>query len=92
MSRLPIDTETRNAIAPGCRAMATRIDNAESAMVECIATLGGVSSDAAARVFRHYRKIKVVRLDAVSGRYRVTHGAFLDRDVIAKAVVESAAK
>jgi hypothetical protein len=36
-----------------------------------------------------YRKIKVVKLDAIGGTITVKHGAFWDADVIRKALAQA---
>lgn len=79
-----------NEIARGCKNMAQRIVQAEADFVATLMDLGGIDHATAERVLAHYRKIRVVRMDAVMGRVTVKHGAFLDREVIERAALASA--
>lgn len=70
----------------GLKNMAQRIVNAERGMVDTLRQLGNISEVEALRVFAYYRKHKLIKLDPVGGTYHVKHGAFMDRDVIRRAV------
>jgi hypothetical protein len=73
-------------MAKGNRATAERIVRAGDEFVAVLMSLGGISKDDAERVFEHYRKIRVAKVDSVIGRVDVKDGAFLDREVIRRAV------
>lgn len=62
-----------------------RLLNAESAFLENLVKLGGISPDGARKVLTVFRYHKVVKEDANIGRISVTHGAYLDRENILEA-------
>ena len=70
----------------GMRDTAQRIVNAENEFVKCLMMFGGITSDQAEHVLRLYIALKMVKLDAVGGRYTVKHGGYFDKDVIGRAV------
>jgi hypothetical protein len=53
--------------------------------IELIAKQGQIMCSDAARVFELYRKLKIVNATASHG-YEIKHGAFLDQDVITRAI------
>lgn len=75
----------------GSRNVATRMVQARAALVETLAELGGLSAVDAERVARVYISKKVVKLDAVNGRYNVIHGALYDRDNIRHVLAQAQA-
>lgn len=73
--------------AEGNKATALRIINAENDFAASLQTIAGISEEQAFKVMRFYLgKCKAAKLDAVIGKISVKHGAFLDRDVILRAV------
>ena len=66
--------------------MATRMVNAEKAFVITLIALGDITKEEAVKVMAYYVKHKLVKLHVGIGAYTVKHGAFLDRDVIQRAV------
>jgi hypothetical protein len=70
----------------GFKDIATRMENAADKFCATLVELGGCSATEAVKVFNLYLKNKVIKMDAVGGVYNVKHGAFLDRDVIRRAV------
>lgn len=48
--------------------------------------IAGISANEAAKVSAYYRRHKLAKVDAQIGRVLVKNGAFLDRDVILRAV------
>jgi hypothetical protein len=73
-------------VEQGLRDMARRMDWAEADFLEVLMTAGGISKAEAEKVFHTYKKLKVVKMDAVNGIVRVTHGGFRDRDTIRRAL------
>lgn len=71
---------------PGLRATAFRMVHAEKTFLKTLMTLGGISESDAEKVLAVYRKNKIVKMDSVNGVMSVKHGAFLDRDVILRAL------
>ncbi len=69
---------------------AQRIVNAENAFLATLMHFGDLDAVEAAAVLAVYRKARVVKLDAVGGALNVKHGAFLDRDVIRRALASAA--
>ena len=51
--------------------------------IEAIEQISGI--DNAADVLDYYLKERIVRLDKHIGQYNVTHGSFLDKDVLIRA-------
>lgn len=68
------------------QAIAQRMDNAKVNFIETLMNLGGISKDEARKVMELYLKNKLARIDTGIGRIQVKHGAFLDREVILRAV------
>ena len=61
-----------------------RIENAEANLIEALRNAG--ANDYAEEVAAYYINEKIVKLDMNIGRYKFTHGAFLDEDVIERAI------
>lgn len=61
-----------------------RIENAEANLIEVLRTAG--ANDHAEKVAAYYINEKIVKLDITIGRYQFTHGAFLNADVIERAI------
>lgn len=70
----------------GSRHVAQRMVNAADCFVSMLIEMHGITKIEAYKVLTEYRKAKVVKLDAVGGRYNIKHGVFLDRDVIQNAI------
>lgn len=68
------------------KAIATRIVNAEDKFAEIIVNIAGCDTDTAHAVTAYYLKNKIAKLDPVIGSINVKHGAFLEADVVARAV------
>lgn len=66
--------------------IARRIVQAQGDFLETLMSLSGCTMADAEKVFALYRKEQLIKLDAVHGRYSVTHGALLDADVIRRAI------
>lgn len=66
--------------------MATRITNAERSFDESLQEIAGIDKKDAANVRAFYLKHKLAKIDVVGGTINVKHGAFLDQDVILRAV------
>jgi hypothetical protein len=77
-----------SSISDGARRVAQRIANAEAGFVSSVMERIECSKEDALKVLFVYRKARVVKLDAVSGVYRVSHGAFWDREVLIRALKE----
>lgn len=75
-------TETK---LQGTQAVAQRIVNAENGFLDVLQERGGLTREQATKALAAFRKAKAVKQDAVGGRLSVTHGAFLERDVIRRA-------
>lgn len=66
--------------------MLHRIENGHQAFIERLQDLGQISRADAIKVKEFYLKNRLAKLDAGIGRISVKHGAYLDRDVIRRAV------
>jgi predicted component of type VI protein secretion system len=76
----------RQDIAPGCRAMAERSIEAERNFIGILRDIADLSEADARTVFDAYRRLGLVKRQLAIGRYDVTHGAFLDRETILRAL------
>ena len=72
----------------GYEAVAIRMVNAENGFIDTLVEMHGISPDDARRALDTYRKHKLVKLDAVIGRYIAKTGAIFDRDVVDRAITE----
>jgi len=70
----------------GFKDIAQRMNNAMVGFVESIERLGDLNADDAKLVANFYMKSKLAKMDAVGGRILVKHGAYLDKDIIVKAL------
>jgi hypothetical protein len=68
------------------KSIAVRMANAENEFIDVLMNLGEISKADAVKVLAVYRKLKVVKMDAVIGRMNVKHGAYLDKEVINNAL------
>ncbi len=75
-----------SAIKPGLKNMATRITTAENNFIEVLINLGGITKAEAEKALATFRKLKLVKMDAVNGVLSVKHGAYLSKDAIRNAV------
>jgi len=71
---------------PGTKAVAERIVRAHIDFIETLMNLSNISREDAVKVKDLYLKNKIAKCDAVIGRISVKHGAFLDKEVILRAV------
>lgn len=70
----------------GTEQIARRIINAENAFIETIMNIAGCNKAEAKKVMRLYLKERLAKCDAVIGRITVKHGAYLEADVIRRAI------
>lgn len=75
---------SRAEVAP----LVIRQANARARLVDAIATAGKLDAADAEKVAVFYLKNKVAKLDAANGSFSVSHGRFLDREVIEKCLFE----
>ena len=73
-------------IIPGTKAVAQRIVNAGNSFVAMVVEQFSTTPAQAEKVLRVFRKAKAVKLDAVNGRYILTHGAYWEAEVIDRAI------
>lgn len=72
-------------VAPGLRAIAQRSVNAENSFLEYAMEHGKLTLEQARTALAAFRKARAIKLDAVSGQFNFTHGAFGDPDVLRRA-------
>lgn len=72
------------------RSVAQRVVNAENDFIEVLMNLGGISHADAVKAMGTMLRLKVAKLDPGIGRINVKNGAYLDRDVIRRAVTGDA--
>ncbi|WP_434716319.1 hypothetical protein [Paraburkholderia sp. A3RO-2L] len=65
---------------------AQRIVNAELGFIKIVMQITGCTEEEGAKALATLRKAKVVKLDAVNGRYTVVHGAYLEPEVLRNAI------
>lgn len=70
----------------GFKNMATRTVSAENNFIEVLMKFGEITKAQAEKVLALYRKLKIVKMDAVNGVLSVKHGGYLDKSVIANAL------
>jgi hypothetical protein len=76
------------AMKPGLQAVAERMIDAQKNMVATIAQIAGLTDAEAQAAFFTLHKAKALKLDPIGGRYTVTHGAFMDADVLRRAAAD----
>jgi hypothetical protein len=70
----------------GNKNTAIRIVNAEESFAETLMQIANISKADAFKAIATLRKVKAIKVDAVGGRMVVKHGAYMDADVIRRAV------
>ena len=70
--------------------MAIRIVNAETSFISTLQEISGCTEGEAYAVMAFYLKNKMAKLSAGVGAINVTHGAYLEPDVIRRAIKEAA--
>lgn len=70
-------------------AIAQRAANAESAFIDALQANNGITREDASRVLTYYLKHRIAKIDHGIGHVNVKHGAFLDQDVILRAVEQT---
>ena len=83
--RRPVHPEMR-PIERGLRGMAQRMVQAEENFINTLMRMGDISKPEAEKVYLTYKKLNVIKTDAVNGVIQVKHGGYLDRDVIRRAL------
>lgn len=86
MARMNTIQTIRHEIAPGCLAMAKRSVDAENNFIGVLMEIAGLSRPEAELVFEAYKRCRLVKRELTIGRYSVTHGAFLERENILRAL------
>lgn len=74
-----------DSMRTGVRAMLTRQQNAMDGFTQYVMERG-FTRDQADHIRRVYLKAKVLKLDVICGQWNVKHGAFLDLDVLQRAL------
>ncbi len=54
--------------------------------LSCIRRIAKCTQGEARKVLERYRQDKILKFDSVNGSWSVVHGAFLDADVIQRAI------
>lgn len=79
-------TSPLKSMETGLKNMAARMVAAENNFAEVLMKFGEISKADAEKVMAVYRKLKLVKMDAVMGVLTVKHGAYLDKQTIANAL------
>lgn len=72
--------------AESYKAMAQRMETARADFLETLMSCGGITEPEAEKVMAFYLKKKLAKPDYAVSRISVTHGAFLDRENILRAL------
>jgi hypothetical protein len=67
-------------------AIAQRLVDSDQWLIELLAETAEISLDDAEKVAAIYKRHKVVKRDAMMGKYLFKHGAFLDKETILHAL------
>lgn len=78
-------TSSLRDIEPGLRNVAQRSVQAEDRFIAYAMEHGSLSRDQAQAALAAFRKARVIKFDAVNGTFHVTHGQFLEPDVLRRA-------
>ena len=66
--------------------MFQRIENAHASFVASVMEQFGTTQAEAEHVLRVFRAAKVIKIEAAIGQFKLSHGAFWEADVIARAI------
>lgn len=72
----------------GCKAVAQRVVNAQTRFTDLMIEISGCTQEQAVKVLEVYKKAKVVKLNVAQGVYDFKHGAFVEKDVILRAIAQ----
>lgn len=67
-------------------AIAQRMVNAQQNFIEIIRERTSCTEAEAVKAFETLKKLRLIKLDAVGGRYTVKHGAYLEPDALRNAM------
>lgn len=70
----------------GTKQIAQRIVNAEENFADTVQEITGCTREDAFKALATMRKLKVIKLDAVIGRYIPKHGAFMAAEALRNAI------
>lgn len=71
---------------PGTKQVAQRLHDADQNFLNTIMSIVDCSREEAQKVLNEYRRAGAVKRDAIGGRYRVTHGVYMEPDIIRNAI------
>ncbi len=71
---------------PGIERVAQRIENAYVAMQDSMMNIAGISRSDASKAIETLKQVKAIKVNIRSGKFDVKHGAFMEPDVIRRAV------
>lgn len=77
--------KTGNAIRNTAEQFASREDTARASFIEFCVTVQGLTEETAKKALRYYVKTRLVKFDLVTIAFKVSHGAYLDKDVLERA-------
>lgn len=70
----------------GTQQIAQRIVNAENDFIETVREITGCTADEGLKALQTMRKLKVIKLDPIIGRYNAKHGAFMEAQALRNAI------
>jgi hypothetical protein len=76
---------TKTQTARGYEAVAQRMVNAEERFVEFAIESASLTRSEAVKALTTMRKARVLKIDAVTGQFTFTHGAFAEASILRKA-------
>jgi hypothetical protein len=74
------------AIRQGARSLLNRAAAAQQNFVEWVMEQTGCTEAEAEKVLRIYKKERLMKIDSYMGTWHIKHGAFLDVDVLRRAI------
>jgi len=75
----------KNAVK-GFEAMAQRTINAQDSFIQNVMDQFGKTKEESLKVLKMFIKAKAVKLDAIHGKYNLTHGMYWNAQVIENAI------
>lgn len=75
-----------SAIVNPFEAIAQRMVNAQRNFIEIVRERTSCTEAEAVKAFETLKKLRLIKLDAVGGRYTVKHGAYLEPDALRNAI------
>jgi len=65
----------------------TRTENAKNSFYNYVMEQHQFTKEQAQKILETYLKLKLIKLDCITGQFKIKHGAYLDKDILENALI-----